>query len=120
MLLFSAVQPIYSIGEECDALILPMIPRHSGLDWSDQGGNEIGSLGAGSEVLVGGPVGLDRGDVAGDSLLVEKEVLGGVGNEALGVGEGGGPLLDGGEVVVHSSVHARSHVGLEVEDELLE
>ena len=94
--------------------------RRSGLDGSDQGGDEIGSLDAGVEVLVGGPVGLDRCDVAGDSLLVEKEVLGGVGNEGLGLGEDSGPLLDGGEVVVHSSVHARSHVGLEVEDELLE
>ena len=94
--------------------------RRSGLDGSHQGGDEIGSLDAGVEVLVGGPVGLDRCDVAGDSLLVEKEVLGGVGNEGLGLGEDSGPLLDGGEVVVHSSVHARSHVGLEVEDELLE
>merc|ERR1719273_1377781 len=87
VLLFSAVQPIYSIGEECDTVYLPMIERRSGLDGSDQGGDEIGSLDAGVEVLVGGPVGLDRCDVAGDSLLVEKEVLGGVGNEGLGLGE---------------------------------
>merc|ERR1719225_1012320 len=94
--------------------------RRSGLNGSDQGCDEIGSLDPGVEVLVGGPVGLDRCDVASDSLLVEKEVLGGVGDEGLRRGEDSGPLLDGGEVVVHSSVHARSHVGLEVEDKLLE
>ena len=88
------------------------------LHGSNEDSDEVGGGATGSEVAGGTPVGLDGGDVGGDGLFVEEVVLGGLGDEGLGLLEDGGPLLDLLDVVTH--VGARSNIELEVVDHLFE
>ena len=85
---------------------------------ANKDGDEVGSGDTRGEEALGIPVSLDGGDVGADSLLVEEVVLGGLGDEGLGLLEDGGPLLNSLDVVTHGG--ARSNIKLEVVDELLE
>ena len=72
------------------------------LDGANSEGKSGGSVLTGVEVVTSRPVSLFLSNVLLDLVSVEKPVLGNSLRESSWVGEDGGPLLDGSDVVIHA------------------